>query len=147
MELLTRAPLLLDLGAETEVDALVQVARLLEGHAGVRDHAGLVREVLARQRLLPPLLGNGVALPHARTSCVEAMVFAIGRCRSAVPFGPDGEEVRLIFLYGVPPGEVAVSLGVVAGLARTLRRPEIVRGLLDAPDDAAFRRCLALEKS
>ena len=82
-------PVLLWMEDSTEETVIKRMIQLLAGRAEVRDLPGLERAVLERQKLQPPLLGNGVALPHARTTAVTEIVLAIGRCREPVPFGPD----------------------------------------------------------
>ncbi|BCU76224.1 PTS sugar transporter subunit IIA [Luteolibacter sp. LG18] len=137
------APLLLDLDVSTEEDAIRAVAGLLKGHPDVTDHAAFVAAVFERQKINPPLLGNGIAMPHARTPQVKEVVFAMARCKQPVPFGDGQTPVRLIFLYGIPPHRVAEHLATTAALARRLRDPAIVQRLLDAPDAEAFVEALS----
>lgn len=133
-------PLSLDLEVATETEAILAVAGLLAGRAEVTDAAGFTEAVLERQRVSPPLLGNSIALPHARTPKVKEIVFAIGRCTQPVPFGPAAAPVQLIFLFGVPPHRISEYLAATAALARRLRDPAVVQALLAAPDEAAFRK-------
>lgn len=142
MEILTNAPLLLDFDASNERLSIRALETLLENHPAMKDPAAFQTAVWERQCLQPPVLGNGIALPHARTPAVSEIVFAIGRLREPVPFGGDREPVRLIFLYGTPPGLVAASLAVVAALVKKLHRPEVVEGLLEARDEEAFKKWL-----
>ncbi|HEY8961347.1 MAG TPA: PTS sugar transporter subunit IIA [Luteolibacter sp.] len=132
------APLSLDLDASEESDAIVATAELLRGHPDILDHAAFVEAILERQKINPPLLGSGIALPHARTSKVKEIVFAVARCARPVPFGDQAIPVRLIFLYGIPPHRVAEHLATVAALARKLRNQAVIDGLLAAPDAATF---------
>jgi len=132
------APLSLNLDASEESGAIMATAELLRGHPDVLDHAAFVEAILERQKINPPLLGNGIALPHARTSKVKEIVFAAARCARPVPFGDPAVPVRLIFLYGIPPHRVAEHLATVAALARKLRDPKVVDGLLAAADAATF---------
>jgi len=134
---------LLDFEAPDEKSAVLKVASLLEGDAAVTNYASFRTAIWERQCLQAPLLGNGVALPHARTGAVSEMVFAIGRLRTPVPFGKEQVPVTLIILYGSPSGQVAPSLAVIAELAKKLHRPEILSGLMQAPTDADFRKLLA----
>ena len=97
---------------------------------------------MERQKLQVPLLENGVALPHARTTAVTEIVAVIGRCQEPVAFGPDKVPVRLVFLYGVPLHYIREYLAVVAQLTRSLRTPGTLDALLAAEDDASFRRAL-----
>lgn len=137
------APIILDLDASNEHDAIRAVADLLKGHSDVTDHDAFLAAVLERQKINPPLLGNGIALPHARTSVVKEVVFAVARCRQAIPFGEVGAPVRLIFLYGIPPHRVSEHLATTAALARRLRDPAIVESLLKAEDATHFFALLA----
>jgi len=132
------APILLDLEPCTEREAITAATELLRGHPDVLDHAAFVEAVFERQKINPPLLGVGIALPHARTPKVKEIVFAVARCARPVPFGDQAIPVRLIFLYGIPPHRVAEHLATVAALARKLRNQAVIDGLLAAPDAATF---------
>jgi len=132
------APLTLDLDVSGEFDAIVAVAESLREHPDILDHSAFVEAILERQNINPPLLGSGIALPHARTPKVKEIVFAVARCAQPVPFGDEAIPVRLIFLYGIPPHRVAEHLATIAALARKLRNQAVVDGLLAAPDPAAF---------
>ncbi len=136
------APILLWVEDSSEDDVLKRMIRSLAGRAGILDLQDLERAVLERQKLQPPLLGNGVALPHARTPAVTEMVLAIGRCLESVPFGPDKVPVRLVFLYGVPAQCIGGYLNAVAHLTRLLKTPGTLDALLAAPDEASFRQHL-----
>lgn len=141
--LCSEAPVALDTRTTTENETILDAAGLLARSPDVLDPAGFAAAVLDRQRISPPLLGNGIALPHARTSLVREIVMSITRTFEPVPFGPNGSPVRLIFLYGIPPHRVAEHLATTAALARKLRDPEVVRALLEAEDPGTFRKLLA----
>lgn len=136
------APPVVDLEAKDENDAIRRVAGLLKGDPEITDHAVFVAAVEERQRLNPPLLGDGIALPHARTPAVKEIVFTAARLKEAVPFGAESLPVRLIFLFGVPPRKIGEYLTATAALARCLRNPATVSRLLAAADAAEFRACL-----
>lgn len=135
-------PPVVDMEAHDETTAIRKVAGLLKGHADIADHAAFVAAVEERQRLNPPLLGEGIALPHARTPAVREIVFVAARLKAAAPFGPDGLPVRLVFLFGVPPRRIGEYLTATAALARCLRNTATVAKLLAAADEAEFRACL-----
>ena len=79
------APITLDLEAAGEEQAIRAVADLLAGKDGIRDQAAFVGAVLERQKINPPLLGSGIALPHARTAAVSEIVFAAARGMGGAP--------------------------------------------------------------
>lgn len=136
-ELTLNAPPLLDLVVSNETDAIIGTAGLLNGCRDVIDFAVCLEAVFDRQRINPPILGSGVALPHARTPLVREIVCVAARTAEPVPFGADEKPVRLIFLFGIPPQRISEYLAVTAALVKRLRQPEVIHGLLDAktPDD------------
>ena len=135
-------PVLLGLEAATELEVIERLIGLLAGRGEVRDVGELRRAVLERQKLQPPLLGSGVALPHARTNAVGELVVAVGRCREPVPFGPERVPIRLVFLYGVPAHGISVYLDAVSRLTRVLRDPAALEAMLTTTEEAEFRRLL-----
>lgn len=136
------APPLLDLEAADEVAAITLTAELLTGHAQVRDEAGFLAAVLERQRINPPVLGSGIALPHARTPLVGEIICAVARCKEPVAFGPETVPVRLIFLFGIPPHRITDYLAATAALVKRLRRPDVIEGLLAAETNEDFLKWL-----
>lgn len=141
--LILDAPPLLDLNVPDEVAAITHVAALLKGHAHVLDQAGFLAAALERQRVNPPVLGNGIALPHVRTPLVDEIVCVAARCTEAIPFGPEMVPVRLIFLFGIPPHRITEYLAAVAALLKRLRQPEVMDGLLHAQSGGDFLKWLA----
>jgi len=136
------APVVLDLPETEEEPLILAVAKLLDKDPAVIDFAAMTEDLLIRQRDKPPLLGSGVALPHARTRAVTQSLLAIARSRSPVSFGPAAEPVRLVFLFVIPCGKAHESLAMSAMLARMLRNPNTIERLLSAPDEKTFRKCL-----
>ncbi|MBB5352913.1 mannitol/fructose-specific phosphotransferase system IIA component (Ntr-type) [Haloferula luteola] len=135
-------PVALDLDAGSEEAVIRQVAGMLAEHPGVKDPARFVEAVLARQKVQPPLLGGGVALPHARCGAVTQIVAAAARVPEPVDF--HGVPVQLVFLFGVPPHAVTEYLEMTAELARRLRDPRRRQALLEAEDPETFRCELGL---
>lgn len=122
----------LDLMVLNENEAITATAQLLNEAGKLADFPGFLAAVLERQKINPPILGELIALPHARTHLVGEILFAAARCAKPVPFGPYGKPVQLIFLFGVPPHCVSEYLAVTAALVRCLRKPGATDGLLAA---------------
>jgi mannitol/fructose-specific phosphotransferase system IIA component (Ntr-type) len=142
-DLSMNAPLQLDLDAATEHDAIAETAAPLDGSKSVVDCGPFLQAVFDRQRINPPVLGCGIALPHARTALVREIVCAASRCREPVLFGPEETPVRLIFLFGIPPDRIGEYLALTAALVKRLRNPEVLAGLMSAETAVDFRRWLA----
>lgn len=118
--------------------AINEVARLLEGHPDVTNFAGFYDELLARDRLDTTCLGNGVALPHARTEHVKKIVLAVGRSEAGVPFDNGSQTVRLLFVIGTPKNAAADYLAIVSALCKLLKSDATRAALLAAATPEEF---------
>lgn len=137
------APPLLDFDAVDEHDAIRRTTELMAFHSGITHFGAFVDAIFDRQKIDPPILGNGVAIPHARTVLAREIVCVAGRCRNEVPFGPEAIPVRLIFIFGIPLHLIDEYLQLVAGIARKLRDPEILNAALAAPTSGDFTAALS----
>lgn len=137
------APPLLDFDASDENDAIRRTTELMAFHSGITHFGAFVDAIFDRQKINPPILGNGVAIPHARTVLAREIVCVAGRCKNDVPFGPDAIPVRLIFIFGIPLHLIDEYLQLTAELARKLRNPEILNAMLSAPTSEDFAALLS----
>lgn len=117
--------------------ALNEVAQLLANHPSVQNFEGFYAELLARDRLDTTSLGNGFAVPHARTDHVQQIVLAVGRSEAGVPF-EGGETVRLMFMLGTPKARPGDYLQVLSTLCRLLKDPANREAFLTAPTPDEF---------
>ena len=142
--LLDPARIVLTVQSTQRSTALHEVARLLDGHPDVANFTGFYDELLARDRLDTTCLGNGIALPHARTEHVKKIVMAVGRCDAGVLFDEaSGEIVKLFFVFGTPKSQPGDYLAIVSALCKILRDPADRATLLSAPTPAAFIAAIA----
>jgi len=93
-------------------------------------------ELLKREELGSTGMGGGVAIPHARFRQVTKPLGFLVRLRKPLDFDAvDGEPVDIVFLLLLPEGAPAGDqLGVLAAIARRLRKPEIAKALRRARD-------------
>ncbi len=104
----------------------------MRGETKLADPEKFLGEVLAREEAHSTYMGNGVALPHARTDLVQQIIFAAGRSEEGVVFGAEGERVHLLFVVAVPRRMVNDYLVCVGALARVVN---------DEKTRAALRNC------
>jgi len=121
--------------------ALNEVARLLSGHPDVLNYDGFYQALLERDRLDTTCLGNGIALPHARTEHTKAIVMAVGRSTTGVRFensGSCGDTVHLMFMLGTPKNKPGDYLQVVSALCKLLKDASQREALLAATTPEEF---------
>lgn len=101
--------------------------------------AALITEVRTREAAFPTALGDGIALPHARTAHVDGVRLAAGVMRSPIPFGAaDGNPVDLFFLVLSPANAPSEHLKVLRVLSRMFTDRAAVSALREATGVAAF---------
>ena len=137
-QLLDPARIVLELQSVEHNAALEELARTLAGCRDVLQFDGFLEELMARDRLDTTCLGNGIALPHARTEHVRTIVLAVGRSRVGIPFeGSDG-PVHLLFMLGTPKGRPGDYLKVLSALCKLLKHPETREAFLSAETPGGF---------
>ncbi len=98
----------------------------------------LLRALQEREQLHSTGIGDGIALPHARSTVaglVRRPAIIFGRHPQGIPFGAiDGAPVRIFFLLVAT--EVTQHLQFLARLSRLLRDPRLRQNLLatDKPE-------------
>jgi mannitol/fructose-specific phosphotransferase system IIA component (Ntr-type) len=141
-DVLTPEHISLDLQASDQRTAIAATTALLATSPYMRDVSAFTQEVLAREKLSPTAMGQGVAFPHARTATVEQIVMAAARSTEGIPFGDSSDRVHLIFLIGTPQNMVREYLGLVGDLARRLKQPNVREQMLQATTTAEFLEAL-----
>ena len=136
--LLAPERILLHVRSTQSIPALNEVARLLEPHPDVANFPGFYQELLARERLNTTCLGDGIALPHARTEHVKQIVIAVGRSDAGVLFENSNQIVRLMFVLGTPKSNPGDYLMLVGSLCRLIKEPAQRAALFAAPTPEAF---------
>ena len=117
-DILNERQIALQLKSHRKANALGEMVDLFALDETVRRPNLFLEQVLAREHTSSTLADNGIAFPHARTDLVDQIALAIGCSRAGIPWNPDGDRARLIFLIAVPQQLVNDYLIVVGALAR-----------------------------
>lgn len=136
VDYLNNAEFIKNVEARTDIQAIDKMLAALNGRSDVTDAAVLRRAVFERQKMDPPLLPGGTAIPHARTDSVRSVVVVIATSPYPIMFGE--VPVRLIFLIGVPNAAVSEYLQITSFLARNLRGGHLVDRLVSAENIQEF---------
>ena len=91
--------------------------------------------LLQREELGSTGVGNGVAIPHVRLEQVKNPFAIMVRLKHPIDFNAvDGLPVDLVYLLLLSKENESAQLNALAGIARRLRRPELLEELRRAPD-------------
>lgn len=121
---ITPTSISLDLAARTRNEAIDQLVDMLVAAGAISDRAVFAADVLAREALSTTGMGEGIAIPHGKSSGVSRSAVAVAKSKDGVDWGsPDGRPATLLFLIAVPAENVGNEhLAILARLARALVR-------------------------
>jgi PTS system fructose-specific IIC component len=129
-EQLPRSAILLDIQAKEKFDVIRELARPLLATGAITDEDEFVQAIVRRENMESTGIGMGVAIPHARTRAVLAIVLAFGRADHGVDFSSlDGKPSHLVFLIAAPESRKTEYIMTLARLSKLLRRDEVRIGL------------------
>ncbi len=132
-DLLDPARVAVRLEAHSRASVLDAVVGLIGDLPVVRDPARLIADVTAREAQMSTGVGQGLALPHARTPAVAATVAAL--CTLATPVdwdAHDGSPVDLVLLFAGPEAERTAHVRLLAHVSRVLSSADTRRRLAGA---------------
>ncbi|MBN1466275.1 PTS sugar transporter subunit IIA [candidate division KSB1 bacterium] len=132
--------IILDMEARSQKEAITKIVTRMNENGAVSNAAKFLDSVLERESLGSTAIGNGIALPHARTPHIDSIVIAFVRLQEGIDFkAADGEPVRLLFLLGTPMKAVGEYLSVLEKLSKILKQSKIRQKLLKATTAPAVR--------
>ena len=107
--------------------------------------AELYNLLIAREKLGPTAIGNGIAIPHCRIACTKT-VGSLFHLPNGIDFGAlDDLPVKIMFVLLVPESETEDHLHTLAMLARRFESEGYRDGLLSAgSDDELFQQALSV---
>jgi mannitol/fructose-specific phosphotransferase system IIA component (Ntr-type) len=86
-----------------------------------------------RENLESTGIGDGIAIPHARTDAVQDLILAFARSPQGIDFSSiDGKPSHIIFLIASPEGKKSEYIMALAKLSRLLRKHPVRELLRDA---------------
>jgi PTS system nitrogen regulatory IIA component len=111
-----------ELTATTKKEVLEELVALLAKEGKVADIKTTVEVLIEREKLGSTGIGQGIAIPHAKTDQAKAVVAAFGLSRRGVQFDAlDGDPVNIFFLLVAPPDAAALHLKALARISRLLK--------------------------
>lgn len=122
LDFLDKSTIVLDLKSTVKADAINEMGEVLKSAGKVADASPIINALMEREKLGSTGIGQGVAIPHAKSDSLSSMIGALGLSRKGVEFGAlDGEPVHVIFLLASPPDSAGTHLKVLARISRLLK--------------------------
>src|SRR5882724_2682485 len=135
LDFLSAEAITAELAATSKKEVLEELVGLLAKDGKVKDAKSTVDVLIEREKLGSTGIGQGIAIPHAKTDQAKEVIAAFGLSRRGVQFDSlDGEPVYIFFLLVAPPDAAGLHLKALARISRLLKDKFFRQSLRDVKD-------------
>lgn len=132
-ELLTQSTIAMDLNASTKNTVIDELVETLWQAGKLNDKEAYREAIHAREAQSTTGIGEGIAIPHAKTDAVKVPAIAFGKSKPGVDYESlDGTPAHLFFMIAAPAGGAQTHLDALAKLSGILMNEEVRAQLLNA---------------
>ena len=130
-ELLTKETIKLDVQATSKSDVIPELVEVLDKAGKLNDKEEYTRALFAREQQSTTGIGDGIAIPHAKTNAVNYPAIVFGRSKSGVEYEAlDGQPSYLFFMIAASEGANNTHLEALSKLSSILMKQEAREQLL-----------------
>jgi len=148
MEFLSKKAIVTDIKSTKKEDVIKELVDALidAGDIEKRFRNKLIDSLMSREALGSTAIGQGIAIPHAKSDCVEKLVAAFGLSNKGVDFDSlDGESAYIFFLLVAPVDSAGPHLKALARISRLLKDKYFRDTLRACEDDKAVIKIITQE--
>jgi PTS system fructose-specific IIC component len=125
-EFLKPEAIIMQMKSREKIAALRELVDNMVASKAVENGEEFQKALAKRENLESTGIGDGIAIPHARTDAVNNLVLAFARSEKGVDFSAiDGKPSHLIFLIASPINKKSEYIMALAKLSRLLRKQEV----------------------
>ncbi|GGC82170.1 PTS system fructose-specific EIIABC component [Thalassobacillus devorans] len=120
-DLLKKDTILLDLSARSKAEAIDELVSKLDQAGRLNDKQGFKDAILERESQSTTGIGEGIAIPHAKTSAVKEPAIAFARSSEGLDYESlDGQPTNLFFMIAASEGANKTHLETLSRLSSFL---------------------------
>ena len=124
-DLLTAEVIKIPLDGDEKYQIIEEMVDILDAAGRIENRDMVLNAVMERERVMSTGMGDGVAIPHAKTDGVTELVAAFGVTKQDIDFQSiDEKPVRIIFLLAGPTGLTGPHLKALSRISRLMHRKE-----------------------
>ena len=138
VDLLKKESIVLNASPKSKSEAIDMLVELQVKSGNIADAEGYKKAILAREEKGSTAVGDGIAIPHAKSETVKAPSLAAITVKEGVDYEAlDGEPSNLLFMIAAP-NDGDVHLEVLSRLMTMLMDEDFREKLLNAKDSEEF---------
>ncbi|MDQ0243447.1 PTS system fructose-specific IIC component [Bacillus fengqiuensis] len=130
-ELLKKDTIILSLSSSSKEAVIDELVDKLNQAGKLADKEEFKKAILAREAQSTTGIGEGIAIPHAKTKAVQTPALAFGRSKTGVDYESlDGQPSHLFFMIAAPEGANNAHLETLSRLSTLLMDPSFREQLM-----------------
>ncbi|WP_439846342.1 PTS fructose transporter subunit IIABC [Bacillus subtilis] len=138
-ELLTKHTIKLNIESKEKENVIDEMVTVLDKAGKLNDRQAYKEAILNRESQSSTGIGEGIAIPHAKTASVINPAIAFGRSKDGVDYESlDGQPAHLVFMIAATEGANNTHLEALSRLSTLLMREEIRKQLIEAESEDAI---------
>lgn len=148
MDFLSKKAIITDIQSVKKEDVIKELVDTLinAGEVEKRHRNKLIEALMARESLGSTAIGQGIAIPHAKSDSVTKLIAAFGLSKKGVDFDSlDGELVNIFFLLLAPQDSAGPHLKALARISRLLKDKYFRDNLRMCTDDKSVIKTITQE--
>ncbi|MBR4471804.1 MAG: PTS sugar transporter subunit IIA [Erysipelotrichaceae bacterium] len=122
--LINREMISINADLKNKDEVIAHSTALMDKAGKLNDALGYKKAVYDREAEITTNLGDGIAMPHARSSSVKEAGLTFMRLKEAIPWEGGDQPISLVFGIAAPETGGDIHLKILAKLARKLIYPE-----------------------
>lgn len=143
IDLLKKESISLDNKVSSKSEAIDTLVELMNKSGNLNDKKEYKEAVLQREELSTTGIGDGIAIPHAKTKAVRDAGLSSMVVKDGVDYDSlDGEPANLFFMIAAPDGENNLHLEVLARLSTILMDSDFRESLINAKSKSEFLKLI-----
>lgn len=132
-QLLTKETIVLSMKSNDKRGAIEELVNQLDDAGKLANRSEFQDAILKREEQSTTGIGEGIAIPHAKTSAVKEPAIAFGRSSNGVEYESlDGNPAHLFFMIAAPEGANNTHLAALARLSSMLMNEDVRERLMQA---------------
>lgn len=142
-DLLKRDTIVLNLKSSTKSEVIDELVNKLDTAGRLSDRTRFKEAILTREAQSTTGIGEGIAIPHAKTNAVKTPAIAFGRSKAGINYEAlDGQSSHLFFMIAASEGANNTHLETLARLSTYLMDHDFRTKLLDATSEDEILRAI-----
>jgi len=140
--------IMLDVQESDKETLLSKMLERLDSCDLLENREGAENAIMAREQLMSTGVGNGVAIPHAKTDAVKTIRLTVATIKNGISYkSVDNKPVFVVFMLLSPRNAASDNLKVLTSIAKLLRdNPNFLEKLIKADTALEFIELIAKEE-